>query len=202
MSTARHCTPPPHSLHVAPNGRGPCLARQEADGARAAPRPGLCRCRGVRPVQVRHCRRARARISPHSGHPASPCRLHVCTSTRSAYDGVVPARGKALLKTDLAIAVPHGTYGRVGESNARCAPTTHRAASSRHVPLVQLLGLDSRGRTASTSARASLVRRACARARTHGSVRVPQAHAPAPPPPRRRGLPGQRGRHPLQPLRR
>ena len=31
----------------------------------------------------------------------------------SAYDGTVPARGKALLKTDLAIAVPPGTYGRV-----------------------------------------------------------------------------------------
>ena len=31
----------------------------------------------------------------------------------SAYDGVVPARGKALLKTDVAIAVPPGTYGRV-----------------------------------------------------------------------------------------
>ena len=32
----------------------------------------------------------------------------------SAYAGVVPARGKALLKTDIAIAVPPGTYGRVG----------------------------------------------------------------------------------------
>ena len=32
----------------------------------------------------------------------------------SAYDGEVPARGKALLKTDLAVAVPPGTYGRVG----------------------------------------------------------------------------------------
>ena len=31
----------------------------------------------------------------------------------SAYAGVVPARGKALLKTDIAIAVPPGTYGRV-----------------------------------------------------------------------------------------
>ena len=31
----------------------------------------------------------------------------------SAYAGVVPARGKALLKTDLSIAVPAGTYGRV-----------------------------------------------------------------------------------------
>jgi dUTPase len=36
-------------------------------------------------------------------------------SAYSAYDGVVPARGKALLKTDVAIAVPAGTYGRVGE---------------------------------------------------------------------------------------
>ena len=31
----------------------------------------------------------------------------------SAYAGTVPARGKALLKTDIAIAVPPGTYGRV-----------------------------------------------------------------------------------------
>ncbi len=34
-------------------------------------------------------------------------------SARSAYAGVVPARGRALLKTDIAIAVPAGTYGRV-----------------------------------------------------------------------------------------
>lgn len=33
--------------------------------------------------------------------------------TDSAYAGVVPARGRALLKTDIAIAVPAGTYGRV-----------------------------------------------------------------------------------------
>lgn len=32
----------------------------------------------------------------------------------SAHDGVVPARGKALLKTDIAIAMPPGTYGRIG----------------------------------------------------------------------------------------
>ncbi|KAF0982023.1 hypothetical protein FDP41_011884 [Naegleria fowleri] len=31
----------------------------------------------------------------------------------SAYDYVVPARGKCLVKTDLAVAVPHGYYGRV-----------------------------------------------------------------------------------------
>ena len=33
--------------------------------------------------------------------------------TFSAYDFVVPARGKELIKTDLAIKVPSGTYGRV-----------------------------------------------------------------------------------------
>ena len=31
----------------------------------------------------------------------------------AAHDDVVPARGKALIKTDLAIMVPVGTYGRV-----------------------------------------------------------------------------------------
>lgn len=31
----------------------------------------------------------------------------------SAYDTVVPARGKALVKTDIQIEVPDGTYGRV-----------------------------------------------------------------------------------------
>ena len=31
----------------------------------------------------------------------------------AAYDGVVPARGKTLVKTDLQIRVPHGSYGRV-----------------------------------------------------------------------------------------
>ena len=31
----------------------------------------------------------------------------------SAYDDVVPARGKAIIKTDLSIAIPHGTYARI-----------------------------------------------------------------------------------------
>lgn len=33
----------------------------------------------------------------------------------SAYDYVIPARGKALVKTDIAIAIPEGTYARVGK---------------------------------------------------------------------------------------
>ncbi len=31
----------------------------------------------------------------------------------AAHDGEVPARGKALIKTDLAVVVPDGCYGRV-----------------------------------------------------------------------------------------
>jgi deoxyuridine 5'-triphosphate nucleotidohydrolase len=31
----------------------------------------------------------------------------------SAYDYVIPAGGKGLVKTDLVIAIPHGTYARV-----------------------------------------------------------------------------------------
>ena len=32
----------------------------------------------------------------------------------SAYDITVPARGKALVKTDIAISIPENTYARVG----------------------------------------------------------------------------------------
>ena len=31
----------------------------------------------------------------------------------SAYDMTIPARGKGLVKTDIQVKVPHGTYGRV-----------------------------------------------------------------------------------------
>ena len=34
----------------------------------------------------------------------------------SAYDGVVKANDKALLKTDIAIAIPSDCYGRIGLS--------------------------------------------------------------------------------------
>ncbi len=33
----------------------------------------------------------------------------------SASDVTIPAEGKALVKTDIAIAIPEGCYGRVGE---------------------------------------------------------------------------------------
>ena len=44
--------------------------------------------------------------------------LHDCAGfdLSSAYDIVVPKHGKAIVKTDLAIAIPENTYARVGES--------------------------------------------------------------------------------------
>jgi len=35
------------------------------------------------------------------------------SSICSAEDVVIPARGKGIVKTDIAIAIPHGTYARV-----------------------------------------------------------------------------------------
>ena len=63
------------------------------------------------------------KLSPHAdpGFPAGlvPTRgspLAAGFDLASAYDYVIPARGKELVKTDISIAVPEGTYGRVGLS--------------------------------------------------------------------------------------
>lgn len=40
---------------------------------------------------------------------------------RSSEDTVVPARGKACVKTDLAMAIPSGTYGRVAPRSGLAA---------------------------------------------------------------------------------
>lgn len=37
----------------------------------------------------------------------------------SAAEAIVPARGKALVPTDLSIAIPEGTYARIGEQDLR-----------------------------------------------------------------------------------
>jgi hypothetical protein len=56
--------------------------------------------------------------TPHSSpcaHCATLCRAPMCfiVSLYSAVEAVVPARGKALLSTDLSIAIPSGYYARV-----------------------------------------------------------------------------------------
>lgn len=84
----------------------------------------------------------------------------------SAHDGVVPARGKALLKTDLAIAVPSGTYGRVGMSGMPLRSDA-RSPCAHPRDCAQLRGRDWLGRTPSMLGLASLVRLARLPCRWH-----------------------------------
>lgn len=54
--------------------------------------------------------------------------VHAC----SAESKTVPARGKALINTELSIAVPEGTYGRIAPRSG-LGELESSAASVRHV---------------------------------------------------------------------
>lgn len=54
-----------------------------------------------------------AKLTDLAFEPVRGSALAAGLDLRSAYDINVPKRGKALVKTDLQIQVPHGTYGRV-----------------------------------------------------------------------------------------
>ena len=60
-------------------------------------------------------------------HPMHVC-VFVCMAVLlpcSAYDVVIEPQGKALVKTDLAITLPEGCYGRVGKSAAHIPLCKH-----------------------------------------------------------------------------
>ncbi|KAI9585279.1 deoxyuridine 5'-triphosphate nucleotidohydrolase [Glossina fuscipes] len=54
-----------------------------------------------------------AKLTEHALEPVRGSERAAGLDLRSAYDLKVPARGKALVKTDLQIQVPSGSYGRV-----------------------------------------------------------------------------------------
>lgn len=54
-----------------------------------------------------------AKLSEHAFTPTRGSKLAAGYDLYSAYDLVIPARGKALVKTDIQIALPEGCYGRV-----------------------------------------------------------------------------------------
>ncbi|CAK9820167.1 Deoxyuridine 5'-triphosphate nucleotidohydrolase [Anthophora quadrimaculata] len=54
-----------------------------------------------------------ARLSDKAFAPTKGSKYAAGYDLRSAYEYVIPARGKELVKTDLQIEVPEGTYGRV-----------------------------------------------------------------------------------------
>jgi dUTP pyrophosphatase len=53
------------------------------------------------------------KLSPHAILPSRGSAMAAGYDLSSAYECMVPARGKALVKTDLSIAIPVGTYARV-----------------------------------------------------------------------------------------
>lgn len=54
-----------------------------------------------------------AKLTEHALEPVRGSAKAAGVDLRSAYDIVVPARGKAIVKTDLQVQVPEGSYGRV-----------------------------------------------------------------------------------------
>ncbi|XP_036332022.1 deoxyuridine 5'-triphosphate nucleotidohydrolase [Rhagoletis pomonella] len=54
-----------------------------------------------------------AKLTEHALEPVRGSARAAGLDLRSAYDLLVPARGKAIVKTDLQVQVPEGSYGRV-----------------------------------------------------------------------------------------
>ncbi|KAH8391772.1 hypothetical protein KR215_002770 [Drosophila sulfurigaster] len=54
-----------------------------------------------------------AKLTEHALEPVRGSERAAGLDLRSAYDLVVPSRGKAIVKTDLQVQVPEGSYGRV-----------------------------------------------------------------------------------------
>ena len=88
------------------------------------PRPALIKLGYYTP------RAPAGRLSETAKIPVRGSRLAAGYDLSSAYDLVVPARGKALVKTDLEMAIPEGCYGRVGK---RAPPHTLCRAPPLHV---------------------------------------------------------------------
>lgn len=53
------------------------------------------------------------KLTEHAFVPVRGSALAAGYDLKAAYDATIPAQGKALVKTDIAIAVPEGCYGRI-----------------------------------------------------------------------------------------
>merc|ERR1711976_346570 len=61
------------------------------------------------------------KLSEHAFMPTKGSKLAAGYDLKSAYDYIIPANGKVIAKTDLAIRVPDGTYGRVAPRSGLAA---------------------------------------------------------------------------------
>jgi len=61
------------------------------------------------------------KLSEHAFLPSKGSKLAAGYDLKSAYDYIIPGQGKVIAKTDLAIRVPDGTYGRVAPRSGLAA---------------------------------------------------------------------------------
>ncbi|XP_063699878.1 deoxyuridine 5'-triphosphate nucleotidohydrolase, mitochondrial [Culicoides brevitarsis] len=62
-----------------------------------------------------------AKLSEHAFAPVKGSAKAAGFDLKSAYDMVVPARGKAIVKTDIQIELPEGCYGRIAPRSGLAA---------------------------------------------------------------------------------
>lgn len=62
-----------------------------------------------------------AKLSEHAFVPTKGSVKAAGFDLKSAYDCIVPARGKALVKTDIQIELPNGCYGRIAPRSGLAA---------------------------------------------------------------------------------
>lgn len=81
-----------------------------------------CRLEAMTPAAASALKRSRQapllrvkKLSEHAVLPVRGSALAAGLDLAAAYDAVVPAGGKALVKTDLSVALPDGCYARVGK---------------------------------------------------------------------------------------
>ena len=62
-----------------------------------------------------------AKLTEHATAPSKGSALAAGYDLYSAYDYVIPARGKVIAKTDIQVRIPEGTYGRVAPRSGLAA---------------------------------------------------------------------------------
>ncbi|XP_012865739.1 PREDICTED: deoxyuridine 5'-triphosphate nucleotidohydrolase, mitochondrial isoform X2 [Dipodomys ordii] len=102
----------PHQLG-APQARG---AHARTQGSPVPETPASSPCKRTRPAKEGNMRLRFVRLSEHATTPTRGSARAAGYDLYSAYDYTIPPMEKALVKTDIQIALPSGCYGRVASS--------------------------------------------------------------------------------------
>ncbi|XP_046510687.1 deoxyuridine 5'-triphosphate nucleotidohydrolase, mitochondrial isoform X2 [Equus quagga] len=115
---------------LAPPARGPALfralrqpssARSRSRGCHGAKAPAISPSKRARPAEGSGMRLRFTRLSEHATAPTKGSARAAGYDLYSAYDYTVPPMEKALVKTDIQIALPSGCYGRVAPRSGLAA---------------------------------------------------------------------------------